>query len=413
MEYLSELVLQEKDSRWALLDPDVRRIIAAQGLRAFGYGFTAVFLGRLLAAHAVSPTKVGLLLAAVIAGSALSSLVFGRYSDRWGRRRSYGWLYIAVAVAGTIIAFDPPLWLIAIVALTGTLSTDVIDNGPGTTLEQAMLVQAESKVSKASIFGIYNSFGALMGAFGALTQGFISSITGSSHISSLAFLVLLPLGIAGAILAATLTSAVEPFKTKEEKDSNPLHGKLGPSKRNVFQLAGLFAADAAGGGLITATFLAYYFTMRYAASARSLGLIFFGVSLLQAVSVLVAPRLAKRIGLIWTMVGTHLPSNMLLVAMAFAPNLTVACLLLFARSFLSQMDVPTRQALVMTVVTPEERIPAAAVTNAARYMVRPLGPMAAAALQQIALGAPMVVAGSIKGIYDLALLGWAKSKKLT
>lgn len=396
-----------------MLDRDVRRIIAAQGLRAFGYGFTAVFLGRMLAAHAVSPTKVGLLLAAVIAGSALSSLVFGRFSDRWGRRRSYGWLYIAIAIAGVIVAFDPPLWVIAIVALTGTLSTDVIDNGPGTTLEQAMLVQTESKVSKASIFGMYNAIGALMGALGALAQGFITSITGSSHVSSLAFIVLLPLGVGGAILAATLSSDVEPFKTKQEKHSNPVQGKLGPSRRNVFQLAGLFAADAAGGGLITATFLAYYFTTRYSASARSLGLIFFGVSLLQAVSVLVAPRLARRIGLIWTMVGTHLPSNMLLVAMAFAPNLTVACLLLFARSFLSQMDVPTRQALVMTVVTPEERTPAAAVTNAARYMVRPFGPMAAAALQHIALGAPMVVAGSIKGIYDLALLGWAKSKKLT
>lgn len=395
------------------LDRDVRRIIAAQGLRAFGYGFTAVFLGRMLAAHAVSTTKVGLLLAAVIAGSALSSLVFGRYGDRWGRRRSYGWLYIAIAIAGIIVAFNPPLWVIAIVALTGTLSTDVIDNGPGTTLEQAMLVQTESKVSHASIFGIYNAFGALMGALGALAQGFTTAVTSSSHISSLAFIVLLPLGLGGAILAATLSSAVEPFKTKQEKDLNPLHGKLGPSRRNVFQLAGLFAADAAGGGLITATFLAYYFTTRYSASPRSLGLIFFVVSLLQAASVLVAPRLARRIGLIWTMVGTHLPSNMLLVAMAFAPNLTVACLLLFARSFLSQMDVPTRQALVMSVVTPEERTPAAAVTNAARYSVRPFGPLAAAALQHVALGAPMVVAGSMKGIYDLALLAWAKSKNLS
>lgn len=397
--------------RWfSVLDGDVRRLIAAQGLRAFGYGFTAVFLGRMLAAHAVSPTKVGLLLATVIAGSALSSLVFGRYSDRWGRRRSYGWLYVAIALAGVIVAFNPPLWVIAIVALTGTLSTDVIDNGPGTTLEQAMLVQRESEISHASIFGIYNAFGALLGALGALSQGFISSVTGSTHISSIAFIVLLPLGIAGALLAATLSDSVEPNKIKDE--IKPSRGRLGKSKRNVFQLAGLFAADAAGGGLVTATFLAYYFTSRYSASAQSLGLIFFGVSLLQALSVLVAPLLARRIGLIWTMVGTHLPSNALLIAIAFAPNLTIACLLLFGRSFLSQMDVPTRQALVMTVVTPEERTPAAAITNAARYSVRPFGPMIAAALQHIALGAPMVVAGTVKGIYDLGILGWAKSKNL-
>ena len=395
------------------LDRNARRIIAAQGLRAFGYGFTAVFLGRMLAAHSVSTAKVGLLLAAVIAGSAFSSLVFGRYSDRWGRRRSYGGLYIAIAVAGIVVAFDPPLWVIALVALTGTLSTDVIDNGPGTTLEQAMLVQTASKVSHASIFGVYNSFGALMGALGALAQGFVSTVTGGSHISSLAFLVLLPLGLGGAALSATLTAAVEPIRTRGKVSAQNKDGKLGPSRHNVFQLAALFSADAAGGGLITATFLAFYFTTRYSASSRSLGMIFFGVSLLQAASVLVAPILARRFGLIWTMVGTHLPSNMLLIAIAFAPNLTVAFLLLFARSFLSQMDVPTRQALVMKVVTPEERTPAAAVTNAARYIVRPFGPMVAAALQQIALGAPLVVAGSIKGIYDLALLGWARSKNLS
>jgi Na+/melibiose symporter-like transporter len=124
----------------------------------------------------------------------------------------------------------------------------------------------------------------------------------------------------------------------------------------------LFAADAAGGGLITATFLAYYFTTRYSASSRSLGFLFFGVSLLQAASVLVAPRMARRFGLIWTMVGTHLPSNVLLIAIAFAPNLKVAFLLRLARSFLSQMDVPTRAAMVMKVVTPEEPNPAAAIT---------------------------------------------------
>ncbi len=395
------------------LASDVRRIIATQGLRAFGYGFTAVFLGRMLADHDISAIKVGLLLAAVIAGSAFSSLIFGRYSDRWGRRKSYGWLYIAIAIAGIIVAFDPPLWVIAIVALTGTLSTDVIDNGPGTTLEQAMLVQTESTVSHASIFGTYNAFGALMGAFGALAQGFVSPVTGSSHSSSLAFIVLLPLGIGGAVLAATLTPAVEPLKSNDELNSHARLGKLGSSRRNVFQLASLFAADAAGGGLITATFLAYYFTARYAASSRSLGFLFFGVSLLQAASVIVAPRLARRFGLIWTMVGTHLPSNMLLIAIAFAPNLTVAFLLLLARSFLSQMDVPTRQALVMKVVTPDERTPAAALTNAARYSVRPFGPVAAAALQHISLGAPLVVAGTLKGFYDLALLGWAKSKDLS
>ena len=395
-----------------MLDRDARRIITVQGLRAFGYGFTAVFLGRMLAARAVSPLKVGLLLAAVIGGSALSSLLIGRFSDRWGRRRSYVYLYLAIGVAGSIVALNPPLWIIALVALTGTLSTDVIDNGPGTTLEQAMLVEKDNSLPHAKIFGIYNAVGALAGAFGALFQGFISFFVGTSHVSSAAFIVLLPLGIGGAALAASLTTDIEPRHIKESNVSSSHRRNLGPSRRNVFQLAGLFAVDAAGGGLITATFLAYYFTTRYGASPQNLGLLFFSISLLQALSMFLAPQLAKRIGLVWTMVGTHLPSNILLVAMAFAPNLVVASLLLLARSLLSQMDVPTRQALVIAVVTPEERTPAAAVTNAARYLVRPFGPMAAIALQQIAFGAPLIVSGVIKGVYDLALLNWAWRKKL-
>ncbi|OIQ79255.1 major facilitator superfamily protein [mine drainage metagenome] len=394
------------------MDRNVRRIIAAQGLRAFGYGFTAVFLGRMLAARAVSPTKVGFLLAALIAGSAFSSMLVGRFSDRWGRRRSYVFLYLAIGVAGSIVAANPPLWVIALVALTVTLSTDVIDNGPGTTLEQAMLTEKDGALAKAKIFGIYNAVGALLGAMGALLQGFISFFVGSSQVSSMAFIILLPLGIAGAVLAASLSNEVEASHINSSQGLISPVGKLGPSRRNVFQLAGLFAVDAAGGGLITATFLAYYFTSRYGASPRSLGLLFFTISLLQAFSMLVAPLLARRFGLVWTMVGTHLPSNLLLIATAFAPNLLIAALLLFARSVLSQMDVPTRQALVMTVVTPEERTPAAAVTNSARYLVRPFGPMAAVALQQITLGAPLIVSGVVKGVYDLALLGWALSKKL-
>lgn len=366
----------------------------------------------MLAARAVSPIKVGLLLATVIGGSALSSLLVGRFSDRWGRRRSYVCLYLAIGVAGSIVALNPPLWIIAVVALTGTLSTDVIDNGPGTTLEQAMLTEKDDAHSKARVFGIYNAVGALAGAAGALLQGFISLFGGTSQVSSIAFIVLLPLGVSGAVLAASLSADIEPRHITQSMDSNSPRGKLGPSRRNVFQLAGLFAVDAAGGGLITATFLAYYFTTRYGASPRSLGLLFFTVSLLQALSMLAAPRLANRIGLIWTMFGTHLPSNILLIALAFAPNLLVASLLLFARSVLSQMDVPTRQALIMTLVTPAERTPAAAVTNAARYLVRPFGPMAAVALQQSSFGAPMIVSGVIKGVYDLALLNWAWRKKL-
>ena len=158
----------------------------------------------------------------------------------------------------------------------------------------------------------------------------------------------------------------------------------------VRRLAGLFAVDAAGGGLVTTGFLSYYLAERYHVSVAALGWLFFAVSVVQAVSVALAPLLARRFGLVATMVGTHLPSNVLLAAVAFAPTFGVAALLLLARTTLSQMDVPTRQALVMTVVTPAERTAAAAVTNASRYTVRPAGPLVAGLVQQLALGAPLV-----------------------
>jgi len=173
-------------------------------------------------------------------------------------------------------------------------------------------------------------------------------------------------------------------------------------------MAGLFAVDAGGSGLVTTGFLSYYFSERYHVPVASLGWLFFAVSVVQAISVAVAPRLARRFGLVATMVGTHLPSNVLLASVAFAPTFPVAAVLLLARTTLSQMDVPTRQALVMTVVTPDERTAAAAVTNSARYTVRPVGPLIAGLVQQIALGAPLVVAGTVKAGYDAALWFWAR-----
>jgi MFS family permease len=189
--------------------------------------------------------------------------------------------------------------------------------------------------------------------------------------------------------------------------------QLGPSRTVVRRLAGLFAVDAAGGGLVSTGFLAYYLTERYHASVVSLGWLFFTVSLVQAVSVALAPRLARRFGLVATMVGTHLPSNLLLASIAFAPGFAAAAGLLVAMTTLSQMDIPTRQALVMTVVTPPERTAAAAVTNAARYSIQPIGPLVGGLIQQIALGAPLLVAGTVKAGYDVTLWLWARHLGLT
>jgi MFS family permease len=384
---------------------DTRTILLVQALRAAGYGFTAVLLGTLLAARHYSPLRTGLLLATLVAGTAAASLVVGAVADRVGRRRSYAAVYVGIAVAGAIVAMGGGFWVLLLVAVTGTLSTDVVDNGPATTLEQVMLAGPPAGPSGARRYGWYNATGALAGAFGALAinvAGVSGGAAGGDH--SELFVVLVPVGLAGAALAVLLSPAVEAGAPGVPAGRT----RLGPSQGAVRRLACLFAVDAGGGGLVTASFLTYFFVQRYHASVAALGALFFAVSLVQALSVLLAPRLADRFGLVPTMVGTHLPSNLLLAAVAFAPTFPVAAGLLLARTTLSQMDVPTRQALVMAVVTPAERTPAAAVTNAARYTVRPAGPLLGGALLQLALGAPLVVAGAVKAGYDLALWGWAR-----
>jgi MFS family permease len=388
---------------------DATLLISGQGLRAAGYGFTAVVLGALLADRGYSPLQAAVVLTALIAGTAIASLAVGALADRLGRRRCYTGFFLAIAVAGALVAVGAPFWLLLVVALTGTLSTDVVDNGPATTLEQAML--AAEDAGTARVYGRYNAVGAVAGALGALAAALPGLSGRGSTVPAWWFAVLVPVGLAGALLVLGLSPAVE----APTVDLPPgLRGvvrarsRLGESRSVVRRLARLFAVDAAGGGLVTTGFLSYYFTQRYGVSIAALGWLFFTVSLVQAVSVMVAPRLARRFGLVATMVGTHLPSNVLLAVVAFAPTFPVAAALLLARTTLSQMDVPTRQALVMTVVTPGERTAAAAVTNAARYTVRPVGPLIAGVLQQVALGSPLVVAGVVKGGYDLALWRWAR-----
>ena len=392
------------------LSRDARLIAAGQGVRAAGYGFTAVLLGALLADRGFSSIQAGLTLTALIAGTALASLVAGRYGDRMGRRGSYALLFGGIALAGVAVAAGGPWWVLLVVALTGTLSTDVVDNGPATTLEQAML--AAEDAGTAAVYGRYNAVGSAAGALGSLAvilPGLGPHSSGGVH--GWLFLVLVPVGISGMILARCLSPAVEapPAASSPLEPVTRAKSQLGPSRAVVRRLAGLFAVDAAGGGLVTTGFLSYYLTERYHASVVALGWLFFAVSVVQAVSVALAPLLARRFGLVATMVGTHLPSNLLLAAVAFAPTFPAAAVLLLARTTLSQMDVPTRQALVMTMVTPPERAAAAAVTNAARYTVRPAGPLAAGLVQQLALGAPLVVAGTVKAAYDLTLWRWARS----
>jgi MFS family permease len=389
------------------LTPDARRVLLAQALRALAYGFGSVLLGVTLDERGFSSTEAGLIIAAVVAGTVVASILVGRYADAVGRRRCYVVLYLLLACVGVAFAVSYTAWLLILFALTGALSTEVVESGPFTSLEQTMLATELSGDARVRGFGIYNAVASAAGALGALAAAGLSVLHDSWHgapANGWFFLVFVPVALLGAAVARSLSGGIEALPAPERRTPTPQ--RLGPSRPIVVRLAGLFALDSFGGGFVVQAFVAYWLSKRFGASLGTVGVVFFAVGVLQTGSFLAAPRLAERFGLLRTMVFTHLPSNVLLAAIAFAPTLAVAVALLLARTVLSQMDVPTRQAYVMALVTPDERTPAAAYTNTARYVVRPIGPALAGAAQSIALGAPFLIAGSIKSAYDLILWRW-------
>ena len=378
--------------------PDTRRLFAAQGLRAFAYGFAAVLLGTSLEQRDVPAWQVGVVLGATVAGTALMSMLVARHADRVGRRRWYAGLYVLLGVVGVVFAFAGSVWLLVLAALTGVLSTEVIESGPFTSLEQPMLASDLRGRAQVHGFGVYNAIAAAAGSLGALAAA-VPDLVDSSALSRW-FLVLAPVAVLGWALACRLSGDVEPIAPT----SSP--GRLSRSRSTVSRLASLFALDSFAGGFTVSAFVAYWLRARFDSSAAVIAVTFFTIGLLQTASFLAAPRLADRFGLLRTMVFTHLPSNMLLAAVAFAPNLATAIGLLLARTALSQMDVPTRQAYVMALVDPDERTPAAAYTNTARHLSRPAGPPLAALAQTVALGLPFVISGGLKSVYDVTLWRW-------
>jgi MFS family permease len=392
---------------------DARLVLAAQAVRAFAYGLGAVLLGTTLAERGLSSLAAGVVLAAVVAGTVLTSLAVARWGDRVGRRRFYAALYAALAVVGIVFAYASLLWLLVLVALTGALSTEVVESGPFTSLEQSMLATELSGPSRVRGFGVYNAVATAAGSLGALTAalpGLLRHVWTGAPADERWFWLFAPAAVAGFILARRLSPTIEAKRVKAGSSDEPVvqapAGRLGPSRPVVRRLSGLFALDSFGGGFVVQSFIAFWLTRRFGVTTATVGVLFFAFGVLQTASFLAAPRLAERFGLLRTMVFTHLPSNVLLAAVAFAPNLAVAVGLLLARVSLSQMDVPTRQVYVMALVTPEERTAAAAYTNTARYVVRPVGPALAGAAASVAMGAPFLIAGTMKSAYDLVLWSW-------
>ena len=378
---------------------DVRLIYSVQAIRAFLYGFSSILIGASLAAAGIDEVAAGAVFTAVLLGMAISSLAIGRWGEAIGRRRSYVGLLATMGLAGTVFALTGSVPALIVGALTGTLSTDPNESGPITTVEQAMLASAPA-AERSRVYGRYNAVAYLAGALGALAAGGPSALRDvlPALPPDQRWLLLMPIGAAVCVILAMRVSP------RVEVETVPPEARgLQRSRGIVRRLAALFALDAFAGGFIVQTFIVYWFGRQYGADADLMGLVFFGVGVLQAGSSVAAGWLGARIGLLNTMVFSHLPSNVLLALIAFAPSLAIAIGLLLARSVLSQMDVPVRQAYVAALVDPAERTAAAGYTNAARHVVRPAGPALASASIAMGAGLPFLVAGALKVVYDLAV----------
>ena len=379
---------------------DVRLIFSVQAIRAALYGFSSILIGASLAASGLDTTAVGAIFTAMLVGMAMSSLAVGRWGERFGRRKTYIGLLLVMGIAGAAFALTGSMPVLILAALTGTLSTDPNESGPITTVEQSMLASTPPR-ERSRVYGRYNAVAYLAGAVGALAAGGPSALRDviPSIPPDQRWLLVMPIGAAAcAIFALRLSPTVEAPATVEPADRG-----LRRSRSAVQRLAGLFALDAFAGGFIVGSFIVFWFGREFGADAALMGLVFFGVGLLQAASSVLAGWLGERIGLLNTMVFSHLPSNLLLVLIPLAPTLGWAIALLLGRSVLSQMDVPARQAYVAALVDPSERTAAAGYTNAARHIVRPFGPALATASMGMAAGIPFLVAGGLKSIYDVAL----------
>ena len=389
-----------KDAANGASEHDLRSILRIQALRAYLYGLGSVVIGSTLAAGGLSDAQVGLVFTAILAGMALTSVLVGLFGERVGRRRAYVALLLTVGAAGTVFALTLSVPALVIAALTGCLSTDPNESGPITSLETAIIGQAPAAV-RLRVFGRYNATAYLAGAVGALT----GALPGLLDVQEQRWLLLFPvLAIIAAAIARGLTGGVEARPPDRAHPGEPVaKAPLGRSRPIVVRLASLFALDAFAGGFIVQSFVVFWFGRAFGASTELMGVVFFVSGLLQAASSIAASRVAARFGLLQTMVFTHLPSNVLLVLIPFAPSLGAAIAIWFVRASLSQMDVPARQAYVVALVAPGERVAAAAFTNTARYTTRPIAPLLAGSLMQVATAAPFVIAGTLKAAYDLLL----------
>ncbi|HEY1302206.1 MAG TPA: MFS transporter [Vicinamibacterales bacterium] len=378
-------------------------LFATRSIRLFAYGGLSIVLVLYLVSLGLTESEVGLLLTGVLLGDTVISLFLTTQADRIGRRRM---LIIGAALmvaAGLVFGVTAQFWLLLIAGTLGVISPSGQEVGPFGPIEQAALSQVVDARARTEVFAWYTLVGSLATAFGALAAGALAHALQSSRTPIDGYrAVVLAYACAGLVLGLLfrrVSSASESLAT-----ATTLSG-IGRSRRVVLKLSALFALDSFGGGFVIQSFAAYWFHLRFGVDPQSLGRLFFAANVLAGMSALLASRLASRIGLVNTMVVTHLPSNVLLVLIPLMPTLPLAALMLLVRFSISQMDVPTRQSYVMAVVDPHERSAASGITGVARTTGAALSPLFAGLLfaQPSLIGVPFFIAGTLKIVYDLLL----------
>ena len=384
---------------------DAGLLLSSRGLRAFGDGVVSIVLPAYLLAKGCSPGQVGFLITMTLLGSAASTLLIGLLAGRYPRKQLLLALSLLMVATGIAFAAVGDFWPLVVVAFLGTVNPSTGDVSPILPLEHAALTETVVDKERTALFARYSLVGTLAGTMGVLAAGVVDVLDdrmAALRAMQLVFLGYAAIGIAVLLIYTNLSVGLD---RADARKSVP----LGPSRGIVFRLAALFSLDSFGSGFFVQSLLVVWLLQRFGLSVATAAQIFFAMGVLSALSYLAAVPLARRIGLINTMVFTHLPANLCVMAVPFAPDLWVAIALLMGRGLLSQMDVPTRTSYVMAVVTPEERAAAASVTAVPRSLASALSPGIAGWMLTLSpFGWPLVIGGALKVIYDLTLLAMCR-----
>lgn len=386
---------------------DGKLLLGARVVRTFSYGFLSVILAIYLKLVGFDDILVGIVLTATLVNSVFFNLLSSAYADKIGRKNILI-IYAALMIASSIIFFVTSNYVaLVIAALVGTINVTGSEVGAFLSLEQAMLTQTVSDIKKRnSIFAIYNAVGTFAMSVGVLLSGLPAILQnyGFDKIGAIKSLFLIYAACAVVVLVIYLMLSKN-IEVKENLKSGMSMKNISPkSKSIIWKMSSLFAVDSFGGGFVIQSIVSFWFYTKFGADLSSLSYIFAVAGVLTAISYIASSKIASKIGLVNTMVFTHIPSNVLLILLAFAPSLSIAVSLFFARMSLSQMDVPTRQSYIMGVVSENERIHAAVYTNTSRNISQAISPsITGIIIQTLSLSAPFVVGGVLKIVYDVGI----------